>query len=226
MKAQPINSPCNMLTISMKTFKTSIIIDQKENSSLSTFNLLTFVSWRWCPIRNKDSPSRCRWAAALTGHWSEQLGLLDVDLSVSQAEPGGLHIEFAGLQVSFMGLDTAELPTELIFKAVTVPGTGVNRQGLWVTEVAGGAINLVTGQSAMLCWLSRYTQYSNVELWLFWEKQKGRKFTQSRGECRNKVSVTYSIITWSMLTSAGQHECNNLSWIFWKTEFTYQHELV
>lgn len=44
MKAQPINSPCNMLTISMKTFKTSIIIDQKENSSLSTLNLLTFVS--------------------------------------------------------------------------------------------------------------------------------------------------------------------------------------
>ena len=87
-----------------------------------------------------------------------------MDLSVSQAEPGGLRIEFAGVQVSFMGLDTTKLPAELVFKAVTVPGTGMNRQGLWVTEVAGGAIILVTGQSAMLCWLFGYTQYSNVEL--------------------------------------------------------------
>lgn len=87
-----------------------------------------------------------------------------MDLSVSQAEPGGLHIEVAALQVSFMGPDTTELPAELVFKAVTVPGTGVNSRGLWVTEVAGEAIILVMGQSAMLCWLSRYTQYSNVEL--------------------------------------------------------------
>lgn len=87
-----------------------------------------------------------------------------MDLRVSQAELVGLHIELTGLQVSVMGLDATGLITELIVDAATGLGTGMNGQVLRVTGVAGGVIGLVTGQSAMLCWLSRYTQYSNMEL--------------------------------------------------------------
>lgn len=111
------------------------------------------------------------------GSRSEQPGLLDVDLRVSQAESVGLHTELMGLQVSVTGLDTTGLSTELIVEAmaVTERGTGMNGEGLWVTGVAGGVMGLLTGQSAML---SRYTRYSNMELGLVWEKQKGRKMSQ------------------------------------------------
>lgn len=97
-----------------------------------------------------------------------------MDLIVSQAELVGLHIELMGLQVSVMGLDAMGLITELMVDAATGLGTGMNGQVLRVTKVAGGVIGLVTGQSAMLCWLSRYTQYSNMELRFAWERQRGR----------------------------------------------------
>lgn len=104
----------------------------------------------------------------MTGSRSEQPELLDVDLRVSQAEPVGLHIELLGLQVSVIGLDSMGLTTELIVEAMAVTelGTGMDGQGLWVTGVAGGVKVLATGQAAMLCWLSRYTQYSNMEFGL------------------------------------------------------------
>lgn len=103
---------------------------------------------------------------------------------MSQAEPAGLHIELMGLQVSVMGLDTMGLTTELIVEAMadTELGTCMNGQGLWDSGVA---IVLVMGQSVMLCWSSRCTQYSNMELGLAWEKQKGRKMMKSRSETRN-----------------------------------------
>ncbi len=114
---------------------------------------------------------------------------MDVDVRVSQAEPAGLHIELIGLQMSVMGLDAMGLTTELIVEAIAVTelGTCMNGQGLWVTGVAGGVIVLVLGQSVMLCWLSRCTQYSNMELGFAWEKQEGRKMMKSRSESRNKL---------------------------------------
>lgn len=107
-----------------------------------------------------------------------------MDLRVSQAELVGMHIEPMGLLVSAMGLDIMGLTREHTVEAtaVTELGTGMNGQGLWVTGVEGGVIVLVMGQSAMLCWLSGYTQYSNMELGLAWEKQKGRKMMMSRSE--------------------------------------------
>lgn len=80
--------------------------------------------------------------------------------------------ELVGLQVSVTGLDTMGLTTELTVESMAVAewGTGLKGQGLCVSGVAGGVI--VTGQSAMLCWLSRYTKYSNIEPGLAWEKHK------------------------------------------------------
>ena len=89
-----------------------------------------------------------------------------MDLRVSQAELVGLM----GLQVSVMGL-CAEAT------AVTEQGTGMTGGDglLWVTGVAGGVIVMVTGQSVMLCWLFRYTQYSGMELGLVWVREKCRE---------------------------------------------------
>lgn len=51
MKAQPINSPCNMLTISMKTFKTSIIIDQIIGADQRKFFTLYNESTHICLLK-------------------------------------------------------------------------------------------------------------------------------------------------------------------------------
>lgn len=82
-----------------------------------------------------------------------------MDLSVSQAET-------VGLKLSVVGLDPSGPTTELIVEAMVVTdlGTGVNRQGLWVTGVTGKWTKPVREQSAMLCCSSRYTEYSNMEL--------------------------------------------------------------
>lgn len=83
-----------------------------------------------------------------------------MDLRVSQAELVGLHIELMGLQASVMGLDIIGLTTEVTVEAMAVTELekGKNGRGLWVTGVAGGVRVLDTGQSALLCWLSKYTQ--------------------------------------------------------------------
>lgn len=80
-----------------------------------------------------------------------------MDLRVSQAELVGLNIELMGLQVSVMGSDTMGLTTELTAGAAT----GL---GLKVTGEAGEMMVVVTGQIDMLCWFSRYPQYSKMEL--------------------------------------------------------------
>lgn len=98
-----------------------------------------------------------------------------MDLRVSQAEPGGLHMELMGLQVSVIGQDTMGATTEPTVKAVTALGQCINGQGPWVAGVAGGVIVPVREQSAMLCSLSRYTQYSNMELGYGWERRKEEK---------------------------------------------------
>lgn len=100
----------------------------------------------------------------LTGSHSEQPGLWDDDLRLSQVELVGPLIEFMGRQLSIMGLDTMVLTTQVILQAATGLATSVNRWGLCTTELAGGVIVPVTGWSAMLHWLSRHIQYSNMDL--------------------------------------------------------------
>lgn len=87
-----------------------------------------------------------------------------MDLRVSQAELVGLHIELRGLQESVMGSDIMGINSELTVQVdpATGLGTAMNGQGLSVTGEAGEV--LVTGQLGMLCWFSRYTQYSIMEL--------------------------------------------------------------
>lgn len=70
-----------------------------------------------------------------------------------------------------MGLDTMGFTAELTVEDVTELGKGMNGHGLRLTGVAGGVIAVVMGQSAMLCWLSRYTKYSNVEPGLAWNRK-------------------------------------------------------
>lgn len=115
----------------------SVNVDQTQRintitDASFTLNRLTFVPRRWCPIRERDSPRRCRWAAAQTGSASQQTGLLDMDLRESQAEPDWPQMEPVGLQVTVTGLDPGGCPTEPTAEEEVVPepGRGMNRQGL------------------------------------------------------------------------------------------------
>lgn len=92
-----------------------------------------------------------------------------------------------GPQRSVTGLHTMDLTTELTADTAAVTELGANR--LWAAGVAGGVrMMLATGQSAMSCWLSQYTQYSSMELGLVWEQQRGRNIMKSGREGRNKLN--------------------------------------
>lgn len=116
-------------------------------------------------MRHKDSPNRCRWAAAQTGSLSEQLELPTVDLRESQVDVMGTRAEPSRLQVSARGFNA-----NLRVLSDPCPGAGVTAQGQQVREADAVVAGAAPGQAASWCWSSGYTQQSSTQLWLCRER--------------------------------------------------------
>lgn len=126
---------------------------------------LTSVVLRCSPMRHKDSPNRCRWAAAQTGSLPEQLELPTVDLREPQVDVMCPRAEPSRLQVSARGFHA-----DLRVLSDPCSGAGGTAQGQQVRGADAVVAGAAAGQAANWCMSSGYTQQSNTQLWLCREK--------------------------------------------------------